>query len=137
MSVDDTRLWDALHELQQSLCGMCGRDRGRLIEDHDHDTGLIRGLLCRSCNTLEGAHHTGRDEHHITAECPVCIWRRTPAVAWLGWTERYEGWHNEFAESTFRDQPYSSALDRAAAARADFESRRHIIDNLYTRDGAA
>lgn len=34
-------------------CAVCGyRDVG-LVEDHDHETGLIRGLLCRSCNGRE------------------------------------------------------------------------------------
>lgn len=45
-------LMDGWHE---DRCAICGRDgRGRLVTDHDHDTGWIRGLLCRSCNTKEG-----------------------------------------------------------------------------------
>lgn len=34
-------------------CAVCGFPDGRLVMDHDHDTGLIRGLLCRSCNGCE------------------------------------------------------------------------------------
>jgi hypothetical protein len=38
-------------------CAVCG-DLGRgltpaLVEDHDHETGLIRGYLCRRCNSSE------------------------------------------------------------------------------------
>lgn len=38
------------------FCGVCGRTRDqqprgrRFDRDHDHDTDLPRGLLCRSCN---------------------------------------------------------------------------------------
>jgi hypothetical protein len=41
------RAWHA------GLCAVCGYRDDRLVEDHDHDTGLIRGLLCRSCNGRE------------------------------------------------------------------------------------
>lgn len=34
-------------------CTVCGFRAPRLVDDHDHDTGLIRGLLCRSCNGRE------------------------------------------------------------------------------------
>ena len=34
-------------------CAVCGYRDIRLMDDHDHDTGLIRGLLCRSCNGCE------------------------------------------------------------------------------------
>jgi hypothetical protein len=35
--------------LQGHLCAICGTD-GQLVIDHDHDTGLVRGGLCHTCN---------------------------------------------------------------------------------------
>jgi Recombination endonuclease VII len=37
-------------------CAICDHipARGGLIRDHNHASGLIRGLLCRECNTAEG-----------------------------------------------------------------------------------
>jgi hypothetical protein len=34
-------------------CAMCGA-AGRTIIDHCHETGLVRGHLCRGCNNSEG-----------------------------------------------------------------------------------
>ena len=34
-------------------CAICG-DTGSLVEDHDHETGLVRGDLCHACNIKEG-----------------------------------------------------------------------------------
>jgi hypothetical protein len=48
-------------ELQGNKCACCGRSepggRGGFAVDHDHATGLIRGLLCNSCNL--GIGHLG------------------------------------------------------------------------------
>lgn len=45
----------------RSVCSFCGcRDVGEysLVQDHCHDTGLFRGLLCRSCNVIEANRNT-------------------------------------------------------------------------------
>ena len=43
---------------QDGRCAICGH-RYELVEDHDHDTGLVRGYLCRRCNAQEGIHRYG------------------------------------------------------------------------------
>lgn len=46
-----------LYEFQGGYCYICRRATGatrRLTVDHDHATGLVRGLLCRPCNTMLG-----------------------------------------------------------------------------------
>lgn len=42
--------FDAWHRRR---CAVCGSRALHLVDDHDHDSGLIRGLLCRSCNGRE------------------------------------------------------------------------------------
>lgn len=40
-----------LLEAQGGVCAICeGKRRGSLDVDHDHKTGMVRGLLCRRCN---------------------------------------------------------------------------------------
>lgn len=43
-----------IEEWQDGRCAGCGYHDGKLMHDHDHKTGLERGLLCRGCNTHEG-----------------------------------------------------------------------------------
>jgi hypothetical protein len=43
---------------QDGRCAICG-EQDDLVDDHDHRTGLVRGKLCRSCNTCEGFRRGG------------------------------------------------------------------------------
>ena len=46
---------------QDGRCGLCGF-RGNLVEDHCHTSGLVRGMLCRSCNVREGVSSLNLEE---------------------------------------------------------------------------
>lgn len=53
----DPRDYHAMVERQGNLCAICRLpclSRKRLSVDHDHDSGVIRGLLCNDCNTTLG-----------------------------------------------------------------------------------
>lgn len=64
-------------------CAMCGA-QGRTVVDHDHDTHLTRGMLCRGCNVREGR----------SDEAVWQLWRAglNPGRM-FGWEETYwSGW---------------------------------------------
>jgi hypothetical protein len=49
--------YERLYVFQGQVCAICQRATGasrKLSVDHDHKTGLVRGLLCRPCNDLLG-----------------------------------------------------------------------------------
>jgi len=47
---------DLMIDWHEGRCAMCGIPDDDLMRDHDHRTGWERGLLCRSCNIMEGTH---------------------------------------------------------------------------------
>ena len=51
ISLDD---YTAMHERQQGCCDICGTADERLVVDHNHRTGRVRGLLCHLCNAMIG-----------------------------------------------------------------------------------
>lgn len=71
---------DVLARWHDGRCAICGR-ASDLVCDHDHQTGLVRGWLCRSCNAREGAN---RQPGTIFAR-----YRECHPAAILGLTVRY------------------------------------------------
>lgn len=60
--------YETLYMFQGQRCALCQRATGasrRLSVDHDHATGLVRGLLCRPCNDMLG---------HLRDD-PKMVWR--------------------------------------------------------------
>ena len=54
MTQNDYDLW---FEKQNGVCRICGNappDGRNLHVDHDHATGVVRGLLCQTCNSMLG-----------------------------------------------------------------------------------
>jgi hypothetical protein len=54
--------YDAMHAVQSGLCKTCGKPETAIIKgklawlsvDHNHATGIVRGLLCAKCNKAVG-----------------------------------------------------------------------------------
>lgn len=75
--------WWRLHDLQDGTCATC--DAPAYAIDHDHTTGLVRGLLCVSCNKREGACAAqARFGSHPGRPCFQDYWDNPP-TAGLRW----------------------------------------------------
>jgi hypothetical protein len=62
--------YDKRNEIQKGLCAICGRVETwrvprKLAVDHDHLTGIVRGLLCHHCNV--GLGYFGDDPQRLRA----------------------------------------------------------------------
>lgn len=57
----DLNQYNKLFQAQKGLCLGCYKHQTQFTEhlavDHDHQTGKIRGLLCRTCNLTLGTAH--------------------------------------------------------------------------------
>ena len=63
LSQDD---YVAMLEKQEYRCAICNRME-RLVVDHDHETGAVRGLLCNICNLGLGLVETRGFMEEVTS----------------------------------------------------------------------
>lgn len=105
-------------QFHQDRCAVCGRTLN-LVVDHDHWSGLVRGLLCEGCNTAEG--------RFVTTGVPALAgYRRRHPAAILGYYEPYR--------SADRCAAFAHAHDRTARAwRITFRRLDGEISRLVGR----
>src|SRR5688572_13672114 len=61
LSIED---FETMLDSQEGCCGFCEKPfmAQSPCVDHNHDTGVVRKLLCRSCNSLLGWYENHTDE---------------------------------------------------------------------------
>lgn len=84
-----------MFDWQACRCAVCGCSKARLFEDHDHDTGWVRGWLCQSCNLREPGAVPG---HPHPVDRRLVRYRRWNPARILGLWERY---HSPFRGRDF------------------------------------
>lgn len=62
--------YDKMYNRQGGLCAICKEWMQPANVDHCHDSGKVRGLLCRNCNTGLGAF---RDSTRLLAHAMVYL----------------------------------------------------------------
>ena len=82
-----------LTTIQGGLCAVC-LSRPPLMElDHDHDTGLARGMTCRGCNVRIGKYECtpwfGGSQEHADL---IGLYLDYPPAAGAGWVWDTDGW---------------------------------------------
>lgn len=73
-----------LHVFQAGRCAWCGRTDQPLRRDHDHDSELLRGLLCEGCNQSEAVYGRYIKRKDIDRPHAWDIYRRMPPAILLG-----------------------------------------------------
>lgn len=48
---------DQYEQLMASPCSICGSTSSKIVLDHCHETGIVRGALCSNCNVALGLFH--------------------------------------------------------------------------------
>jgi hypothetical protein len=105
----------ALRKWQAGRCAMCGKSADLRL-DHDHKTGLVRGLLCHDCNTNEGMQQS--------ADSPFEKYREKSPAMMLGIEIRY---FNQFTGN------YAEPEDELAKAER-FKRAAEVISKLGVGD---
>lgn len=102
-------------KLDWSRCAICHRTRPhvKLVRDHDHATGYIRGILCEQCNSWLGIYENQR----------------------LGKRGKYQHWiisHRDRIEThlnTITNLFYVAGTRRKGTPRKDLDAAANLLCN--------
>lgn len=110
----------ALRRWQGGACAMCSAAPERLLVDHCHRTGLVRGLLCTSCNTAEG----------LGSSPAFDAYRERPPAVMLGVEEQYGSlWDGHGSDSDRNKGERNAAhVDAAEALFAGITDRFRTVE---------
>lgn len=94
---------------QAYRCAICQQDLRRILKsniclDHDHKTGIVRGVLCRGCNGAEGKikNLAARYKKDLT----ILHWLKNL----VSYTESHRIPQTEFLHSTHKTEEEKRAL---------------------------
>lgn len=96
----------AFKQFHAGRCALCGQAPSKLVRDHCHASNLLRGLLCTSCNRLEGSRDGVFDDYR----------QRNPATI-LDYWEPYNDW--PVRPELFGSPPLTRMLRAAEAGEPD------------------
>jgi hypothetical protein len=89
-------IWEVFQAAHEGRCAICrqppkatAKRKAKLIIDHCHVTGWIRGLLCRGCNQRAGSGWL-HQRLALTETPAVDLYVQFPPAAWCGLYRRYE-----------------------------------------------
>jgi hypothetical protein len=112
--------YNAILQRQNGVCRMCKRKvEGYLHVDHNHKTGKVRGLLCRTCNI--GCGHL-RDDADLALVAWAYLKDDGDWITRTSWWDVVRGWFRRFvAWLRFARSP-----DGGAATDLGFTRDRHL-----------
>lgn len=76
--------WQTIKDFQGGLCAICKHSLKKANVDHDHSSGLVRGLLCARCNRALGRF----GDSLVLLRAAVKYLESPPAVSALGYEHK-------------------------------------------------